>query len=153
MKKQVKQQAKPSTVISQVSKILSKKASWTKGSLARNKKNIAVSMHSKGAVSFCLAGALGVAFVSEYGKSSRMMGPKYFAYEKKLEKCETFFSQATNKLFRHRVKNVGGIKFVFFNDHVNTTFNDVRKVIVLAKKLAREHDAKQKKLLNACKVG
>lgn len=122
----MKKQEKIEPIIAKVSKVLSKKKNWTYGAWARDAEGLHVQNASPRAASHCLAGALNKVIPGEFDTT--------------LETSIKFLHLAARRLFRHRTPRF--VNIVTFNDHKKTTFQDVRKVIALAKKLAKDYDRK-----------
>ncbi len=95
---------------------------WTKGCDARNNVGEEVEVKSKTAICWCLSGGLGLVPSTE----------TRYTYSQCLD-------EAVIELFPTRYGLDVGFanKFVDFNDHPDTTFEDVQKVILRAEELGK----------------
>lgn len=96
-----------------LSEILTDESKWTKGCVARNRLGDSVLASSPKACRFCLAGVI-----------SRLAGDKGYG-----EVIRGILSEEISRAYPGRVGTLAWFILEQFNDHPDTTFADVMKVI------------------------
>ncbi len=119
-----------------LSQLLSDKSKWTKGCSARNENNQPVHLYSPDATCWCLAGAV----FKVTGKPVPPRSPTegcdvlqlddrtYLEYSEKITK-------ALRQLFKddpERGDHIAKGRWICFNDHEKTTFEEIQKLIAAA---------------------
>lgn len=101
-----------------IQKLYSDKTKWTKGALAENKKGSIIKATDKGAIKFCLSGALIKAYRTDKLRKRA-----------KRELVKAIISSGFERKFYHK----GDVAFIIdFNDDHTTNFTKIKKVIKAA---------------------